>query len=74
MILHAELNHDGKLNADFPKSLWGKKVVISVRQETEAESNWEKICAALEKVDALEIPPRTHEEIIAELRAFKETE
>jgi hypothetical protein len=33
MILHAQINKDGTLSTKLPKSLWGKKVIISVRQE-----------------------------------------
>ncbi|NJL59157.1 MAG: hypothetical protein HC887_05430 [Desulfobacteraceae bacterium] len=74
MILQAEITKKGTLNAKIPKSLWGKKVVVSI-QETEAkQSNWDKISAALEKVDALDLPGRTYKEILVELRAFKETE
>ncbi len=68
MILQAEITKKGTLNAKIPKSLWGKKVVVSI-QEPE-QSNWDKISAALEKVDALDLPGRTHEEILA--RAFND--
>jgi hypothetical protein len=75
MILQAEINKEGTLNPSIPKFFWGKKVTISINEEIESEtSNWKEISAALEKVDALELPRRTHDEILAELRAFKETE
>jgi len=75
MILQAEINKEGTLNVSIPQILWGKKVTVSINEEIESEtSNWDKISAALEKVDALEFPHRTHDEILAELRAFRETE
>lgn len=58
MMLHAKVNEDGTLSANFPQRLWGKKVIISLTQEEEFETtNWDKISATLERVDALNIPP-----------------
>jgi hypothetical protein len=74
MILQAEVSKRGILTAKVPKSLWGKKVKVSIKEAKQEQSNWEKISAALEKVDALNLSGRTHDEILAELRAFKETE
>jgi hypothetical protein len=39
MILHAEINQYGRLNATIPKLLWGKKVIISISEETDSESS-----------------------------------
>ena len=74
MIFHTEVSKRGILTAKVPKSLWGKKVKVSIKETEPEQSNWEKISAALEKVDALDLPGRTHDDILAELRAFKETE
>jgi len=55
--------------------LWGKEVIISVTQETQAEkSNWGKISQALKKVDALDIPCRSYDDLIADCRSLRETE
>ena len=72
MILQAEITKKGTLNAKIPKSLWGKQVVVSIQETEPEQSNWDRISAALEKVDALDLPGRTHDEILAELRAFKD--
>ena len=76
MILQAEINKEGRLNASIPQIFWGKKVTVSINEETESETNtnWNQISAALKKVDVLEFPRRTHDEIIAEIRSFRETE
>jgi hypothetical protein len=63
------------LNPSITKFFWGKKVIISIDEETEYEtSNWDKISEVLEEADALDFPRKTHEEILRELRAFRETE
>ncbi len=83
MILNAVVNKDGTLNTKFPKSLWGKKVILSVRKEKEsgadkkksrAKSNWDEILKVFEKADKLDFPRKTHEEILREIREFRETE
>ncbi len=75
MMLHAKVNEDGTLSANIPEMLWGKKIVIFLTQEEELETtNWNELSAALKRVDALNIPPRSHEEILATLRTFRETE
>lgn len=75
MILNVEINENGILNIPLPQSLWGKKIIVSISEESDFEtSNWDKISAALEKVDALDLPHKTSDEIIAELRFFRETE
>ncbi len=75
MMLYNNINQDGTLVAKLPPFLWGKEVIISVTQETQAEkSNWGKISQALKKVDALDIPCRSYDDIIADCRSLRETE
>ncbi len=38
MILHAQINQDGTLNASLPELFWGKKVVIVLSEEYDYES------------------------------------
>ncbi len=42
MILNAEVNSKGMLDVRIPKSLWGKKVVISLSERTGIKSDGEK--------------------------------
>ncbi|MCP4110885.1 MAG: hypothetical protein GY749_36085 [Desulfobacteraceae bacterium] len=35
MILNAEVNNDGMLDVRIPRSLWGKKVVVSISEKAE---------------------------------------
>ncbi|MCP4701345.1 MAG: hypothetical protein GY862_31495 [Gammaproteobacteria bacterium] len=75
MILHAEVNQKGILQAQLPNSFRGKKVVISIASEAEpATSNWAGIALALKNVDALPGSRRSHAEILNELRTLRETE
>ncbi|MDM8560831.1 hypothetical protein [Candidatus Parabeggiatoa sp. HSG14] len=37
MILHAEINQDGSLNFPIPQFLWGKKVIISIKEESDSQ-------------------------------------
>jgi hypothetical protein len=74
MILHAQVNKDGTLTTKLPKSLWGKRIVISVVSETEAESDWKDIEKTFEDADRLDFPRRSHKEILRDLKAFRESE
>ncbi len=74
MIFHAEVSKRGILTAKVPKSLWGKKVKVSIKETEQEQSNWEKISKIFEEADTLDFPRRSHEDILKELRSFKETE
>ncbi|MEK8017431.1 MAG: hypothetical protein VSS75_011235 [Candidatus Parabeggiatoa sp.] len=39
MILHAQINQDGTLNATIPKLFWGKRVVIALSEEYDSVSS-----------------------------------
>ncbi len=39
MMLNAEINNEGMLDVIIPKSLWGKKVVISISEKTGTKSD-----------------------------------
>ncbi|HLC15407.1 MAG TPA: hypothetical protein VJL89_04190 [Thermodesulfovibrionia bacterium] len=73
MILHTEVNEDGTLNTIIPKSLWGKRIVITVEKKAE-ESDWEILENIFNEADKIDFPRRTHEEILRELNTFRETE
>ncbi|MDM8567941.1 hypothetical protein QUF50_00205 [Thiotrichales bacterium HSG1] len=74
MILNTTINQNGTLNTILPKSLWGKKVTISITTQTESQSSWETIDTIFQQADTLDFPRKTHEEISDELRIFKETQ
>jgi len=81
MVLDAEVKADGTLVAKAPKSLHGKKVKITVREEKPKKpkqykkvSQWEEISAILEEARTLDIPRRTFDEILADLRNLRESE
>ena len=73
MTLDAIIKEDGTLIAKLPRTFSGKHVRIIIEDETPPPSQWENMSAMLQEIDALDLPERTHEEILNELRAFKET-
>jgi len=45
-----------------------------MKSESSAKSNWDEISKVFEKADKLDFSRKTHEEILRELRHFRETE
>ncbi len=72
LTLDAIITADGTLVAKLPRTFSGKHVRIII-EDAPPPSQWESISAILQEIDALDLPERTHEEILSELRAFKET-
>ena len=74
MTLDAMIQEDGTLIAKLPKAFSGKRVKITISAETTSHlSQWEHMSAMLQEIDELNLPQRTHEEILNELRVLKET-
>jgi hypothetical protein len=74
MTVDAIVKEDEMLIAKVPKYLSGKKVRIIVKEEeSENSSNWKAISATLSEADMLEIPRRNIDEILDDLRTFRET-
>jgi len=77
MILDAIVKEDGTLIAKAPESLRGKKVRIKIilkeKKEKRSLAAWNEISAILKKADALDIPRRNPEDIIDEIRTFRES-
>ncbi len=71
MKLEAIINEQGVLTTHFPKSLWGKKVLISVQQIHEKQPKIESILDVFAEADKLTFPRRSHEEILEELHALR---
>jgi hypothetical protein len=72
MRLEAVINEQGILTAQLPKSLWGKKVVVSV--QVAPDSPAETVLDIFAEADKLDFPRRTHTEILADLRALRASE
>lgn len=75
MIVQAEIAEDGTIKVKSAE-LQGRRVFLSLYNpeefKTEGTMNWPGLWAALEEVDKLNLPPRSHEDIIRELREFRE--
>ncbi len=79
MTLDAIVKEDGTLIAQAPKLLRGKRVKIIVRSTrrqyaAKKRSQWDDISAILNDARKLDIPRRSSDEILSELRAFRESE
>ncbi len=71
MKLEAIINEQGILTTHFPKSLWGKRVLISVQQVNEKQPKIESILDIFSEADKLTFPRRSHEEILEELHVLR---
>jgi len=69
MQLETVINEQGILTAKLPKSLWDKKVVVSVQVVPEKQA--ETILDIFAEADKLDSPRRTHEEILEDLHALR---
>jgi len=73
MIIDAIVNDDGTPEAKAPEYLRGKNVRVVIESKSKSLASWNLIAAALGKADHLNIPRRSLQEIINDLRAFRET-
>ena len=77
MILDAIVKEDGTLIAKAPESLRGKKVRIKIilkeKREKKSLAAWNELSAIFKKADALDIPRRDIEDIIDDIRTFRES-
>jgi hypothetical protein len=74
MTLEAIVKEDGMLIAQAPKSLWGKKITITVQEDgpqKQTGTQWDDIAAILQEARTLDIPRRTIDEILADVREFR---
>ncbi len=74
MVLDAIVKEDGTLIAKAPKSLWGKKIKISVLEKKSKKiSQWEQMSTILNEVQNFDTPQRTIDEILADIHTFRES-
>ena len=79
MRLQAQVNDQGTLIIQMPQSFCGKQVTVSIApvppiEATEAILAWQQIHQTLKQANELDLPRKNHDEIIAELRNFRETQ
>ncbi len=76
MIVRVVVEKDGALKVKDPEQLHGLEELDIVADEkaddSRNETNWPELWKALDAVDSLGIPPRSQEEILKELREFRE--
>ncbi|RJP20737.1 MAG: hypothetical protein C4527_24590 [Candidatus Omnitrophota bacterium] len=76
MIVRVVVEKDGSLKVKDTEQLHGLEeldiVADGKADESRNETNWPELWTALNAVDDLGIPPRNHEEILQELREFRE--
>ncbi len=73
MILDAEVKEDGTLVAKAPRYLSGKKIQIVITDKNKSLSNWSSIVDVLNEADLLKVPRRSLEEILNDVRTFRDT-
>jgi len=75
MMIETMVKDDGMLVVKVPDRYKGKTVRVSIQETGVAPSSqWEAISRILQEADQLNLLERTHEEILREIRAFRETE
>jgi len=79
MRLQTQINEQGILTVPVPQSLRGKQVTILITptplyEDTSAVTAWQRTRQILRQTNELELPRKSHEEIITELRALRESE
>jgi len=80
MRLQTQINEQGILTVPVPQSLRGKQVTILITptpllyEDTSAVTAWQRTRQILRQTNELELPRKSHEEIITELRAWRESE
>ena len=74
MIVQAEIDENGLVKVSDPE-MRGKKFYFSFpeqeREEFRRETDWEAIKSIVKKANELDIPRRTHEEIIRDLHELR---
>jgi hypothetical protein len=74
MRIEAEVSKDGVLTATLPERYRGKRVRIIIEdQEGRSAAQWEAICAVLDQAEGMDIARRGHQEILGEVREFRES-
>lgn len=77
MLLTTQTTNQETLTIPIPPHLRDTRIIISVTPDT-TETNtvtaWQKIRAVLQQAHDLDMPHKTHEELMTELRSFRESE
>ncbi len=73
MTIEAEVNTEGILKTKVPDRFRGQRVRIATPEIPEQRpSQWAQIARVLERIDAVNTPHRSHDEILRELRMPRE--
>ncbi len=75
MNIELEIIEGGLLRVQSPKLPVGSKITVpfekGIREPEVGDGSWESILEGLEEFDKLDIPRRSHEEILHELHNFR---
>jgi hypothetical protein len=75
MQIEAQVDARGTLHAELPEQFRGKRVRVQVQAIEEPPSDqWEVLSRKLDQLEQRPGPKLTHAEILATLRAFRESE
>ena len=74
MTIETKVGGDGILTTKVPDRFKGRRVRISIREvQEQIPSQWAQISKILEDLGALDMPCRGHDEILREIRTFRES-
>jgi len=77
MIVEVEVMEEGQLRVSPGKHPKGTTLFLTaekgIRKPLVGDGSWESIQEVLDEVDQLDIPRRSHEEILHDLHTFRET-
>lgn len=78
MVLELEVVEGGLLRVNSPELPIGSKISIpaqkGIRRSVVGDGSWESISEALEALTKLDVPRRSNEELIRELRGNRDNE
>ncbi|WPL14978.1 hypothetical protein Thiosp_04838 [Thiorhodovibrio litoralis] len=74
MQIEAEVSQEGVLTVRVPDRYRGRYVRISIEDRVSQSSpQWRALSAMIDKVDVVDVPRRSHREILDALHDFRES-
>ena len=74
MQIEAKVSHDGVVTAQLPDRYRDRKVRVIVEDEDERLSpQWARLAEILDRAETLTITRRSHQQILDDLRGFRES-
>lgn len=73
MQIEADVSHEGVLTVRVPDRYRGQHVRISIEDgASQSSSQWRALSSMIDKIEVLDVPRRSHREILDALHSFRE--